>query len=149
MIEVPRTVPIGRRRIVLEALNAGEEDYARSVVGSHRQGRFQGASRLIPAPRPIGAETLRIVRAQRNLLCRQLARSSHDVKDSALHRVGVREVRPTFSTTSTQSGHWCDLDHTTYTQDLGNMYSSPRQLENRRLVFRAVIRTNFSFDNFG
>ena len=55
MIEVPRTVPIGGRRIVLEALNAGEEDHARSVVGCHRQGRFQGASRLIPAARPIGA----------------------------------------------------------------------------------------------
>jgi hypothetical protein len=25
----------------------------------------------------------------------------------------------------TQTGHWCDLDHTTYTQDLGNIVLKP------------------------
>ena len=89
VIEVPRAVPIGGRRIVLEALNAGEEDHARSVFGCYRQGRFQGASRLIPAARPIGGEPLRIVRAQRNLFRRQLACSSHDVKNDL--RLGLAE----------------------------------------------------------
>jgi hypothetical protein len=34
-------------------------------------------------------------------------------------------------------------------QDQQVFAGGPRQLENRRLVFRAVIRTNVSFDNFG
>jgi hypothetical protein len=86
MIEVPRTVPIGGRRIVLEALNAGEEDHARSVVGCHRQGRFQGASRLIPAACPIGAEPLRFACTVVGVEC--VFRNAHQLHGALLAKHG-------------------------------------------------------------
>jgi hypothetical protein len=73
LIEAPRAIPIGGRRVGLKILDALGHRFGRSVAGDGRERCLERPARVIPAARPIGRKALGVARQKFELLLGQLA----------------------------------------------------------------------------
>ena len=71
LIEAPRAIPIGGRRVGLKILDTLGHRHRRSVAGDRLERSLEGPARVIPAARPIGGKPFGISRQQFKLLLAQ------------------------------------------------------------------------------
>jgi hypothetical protein len=81
VLEAPRAVPIGARRMLLQLLDAAQQRGRRSVGRDGFQYGMERGARLVPAPGPIGLEPVRIPRSQQTLFWRQFVLSTQQLEN--------------------------------------------------------------------
>src|SRR3954447_19713845 len=72
-LKMPRAIPAFAGRILRQLFDALDERHRRSIAGHGQERGFKGATRLLPAMRPISGQSFGETSAQFDLRRRQLA----------------------------------------------------------------------------